>query len=303
MVNALRFYQYSRNTSGEQPEQNSQRSQTASTALSTIPRHFLLDKREGSLLAAPLWIYIANAIFIVAPMILMRQPGLGVKMVEFIATVFPGGHIAEARPAFYHAPLSFANWIVHFVLNTFSVEMPYRLFLRLRYHSDRASSSPPAAKKKTFAVFLLIAVACIQSWAAQLSHSAVNVNGPINVGFLVWEFVCMRTQVFGMGLSLLFGWKAIVPLFFLVITDIARFDSVVGICLSSLSSIVLIMESNEIVPLGFKLAWLSMTTFPMFLPDSTTDWGHMIGGMLHIIPIFVILMSLHRTERVGHPNL
>lgn len=278
--------------------------QTATTTLSTVLHRILLDKREGFPLAAPLWIYIANLVLIGTPMTLMRQPGLGAKMVECIATTIPGGYIAEARPAFYHAPLSFANWIVHFVLNTFSIEIPYRLFLRLQYHSARASSSPPAAKKKTFALFVLFALACIQSWATQLSHSAINVNGPINVGFLVWEFVLMRTQVFGMGLSLLFGWKAIVPVLFLVMMDIAKFDNVVGICMSSLSSIVLLMQSNEIVPLGFKLAWLSMTTLPITVKDSTTDWGHMTGAMIISIPILVMLMSLNMTERGGqHPIL
>ena len=67
---------------------------------------------------------------------------------------------------------------------------------------------------------------------------------------------------------------------------------------------MLLMQSNEIVPLGFKLAWLSMTTLPVIVPDSTTDWGHMIGAMIVSIPTLVMLMSLNMTERSGqHPIL
>jgi hypothetical protein len=160
---------------------------------------------------------------------------------------------------------------------------------------------------------LLFSFSQIQGVMAILSHSMIDVNDSLEVKLIEWNSFLMRMNVFGtpflLVLPSLIGWKAsiatVVPtLAYCINQDILTFATVPGIVVSSLAMVAVLSRSRTNLPFLFKLGWVILAAAPTFVPNSSTDEGHMHAAICLNFPLALMVYGLHTmsSTRTGNQS-
>ncbi|KAK1737949.1 hypothetical protein QTG54_011243 [Skeletonema marinoi] len=119
-------------------------------------------------------------------------------------------------------PLGASNWVVHFIILAISLELPYGFYSLMR-------KSDSIQKKRIYkGFFAAYAVTYFQSIFTLLSHAFIAHSTPLEEMLDILFKACLRTYIFGTGVSVQWGAWALVPTFVGVNMGVVEFGNWFG---------------------------------------------------------------------------
>lgn len=195
-------------------------------------------------------------------------------------------------------PLGALDWVVHLVIFVTSVEIPYGFFSLM-------SKSDSIHKKRIYnGFFAAYVLAYVHGFLTTLSHAFIAHNTPLEEMLDILFKVCLRTFIFGTGVSVQWGAWALVPTFVGVNMGVVNNGNWVGIALSLFSMYKYFIPE---IPSLFRYSYFGLFFSPFLLTTFLkSSAGLPYRDPVHTLVALIIAMfsgamafSLNRKVKFG----
>lgn len=212
---------------------------------------------------------------------------VGLLSVEPVARVVL--NVLSMLPCASWAPLKFdplgaSNWVVHFIIHAISLELPYGFYSLMR-------KSDSIQKKRIYkGFFAAYAVAYFLSFFTLLSHAFIVRSTPLEEMLDILFKACLRTYIFGTGVSVQWGAWALVPIFVGVNMGVVGYGNWFGRVLSLFSIYKYFIP--EIPPL-FRYSFLGLSFSPALIFSVFVEApgpGALYTDLMHTLVALMIAM-------------
>lgn len=209
---------------------------------------------------------------------------VGLLSVEPVARVVL--NVLSMLPCASWAPLKFdpigaSNWVVHFIILAISLELPYGFYSLMR-------KSDSIQKKRIYkGFFAAYAVAYFQSFFTLLSHAFIAHSTQLEEMLDILFKACVRTYIFGTGVSVQWGAWALVPTFVGVNMGVVGYGNWFGRVLALFSMYKYFIP--EIPPL-FRYSFFGLAGAPLALTIFIKAPGALYTDLMHTLVALMIAM-------------